>query len=266
MNNYQYVMRKLVRQFPVLPRRGAILEWVHGLKLGANSKRDYHKITRTLFRWLKRELGYPEVDLSLPRLPRNTAPPASWTQEEIHQILHVCQTPLERAVVILETQTAARRGGICSLREDRMTHSQDGSGGIAEVDEKMGRRILYLPDEAWRAVTFAMLGKGFLSPSHIPMKAYTLKTLMNGLLKRAGVWRKGVGNHAFRHSFSSEFIYNGGPQRLLPVLMGHSASDMTGHYTHIFDAEALEAARQYAPKRFLQHSFECGGQAGGNGQ
>jgi integrase len=252
LEGYRWALKPFAEAFPTMTyARELVLRYIRAKDLSPTSLRNNLKVIRTFYRWGKRELGYPELDLSRPMLPAKESKPHSLSQEEIHQVLHACRTPFERAVVILLAQTGARRGGVCTLRK------QDLADGIALVREKMGTRILYLPDEAWKAVHFAMNSGGFLSPSNTPMEAHTMKRVMHNLLKRAGVHKVWMGNHAFRHSFSAEFVRNGGPQRLLPVIMGHAASDMTGHYTHLADHEALAAARQYAPRRFLQCSIDC---------
>jgi integrase len=190
-------------------------------------------------------------DLSRPRLPQKRENPRAYTQEEIHRVLHACRTATERAFVIVLAQTAARRGGVCTLRRQNMEDH------VASVKEKTGSRILYFHDEAWKAVQFAMIGKDFLSPSDAPMDPKTLEKLMRKLLKRAGVYERGSGEHAFRHAFAAEFEKNGGSQSMRTVIMGHSPGDMSTHYYHVANREAVEAVRKYAPTAFLQCPLDC---------
>jgi integrase len=84
-----------------------------------------------------------------------------------------------------------------------------------------------------------------------------LEHLTRKLLKQAGVYTKGSGDHGFRHAFQGEFLANGGQEIQAKVLMGHAPSNMTQHYYHLANKEAVAAVNKFAPRRFLQCPLDC---------
>lgn len=252
IEGYHWALDPFVAAFPVLPDDDQVVtKHVQALGGTPNTQRTRMKDIRTFYRWVARAKRVPVPQLSFLDLAKHTGRPRAYSQDEIHACLHAAQDPTERAIVIMLAQTAARRGGVCSLRAEAM---QDHT---ALVKEKMGDRILYFPDEAWNAVRFAMGGKGYLTFHHAPLDPKALEKRMRVLLKRAGVYRLGSGEHAFRHAFQGEFIANGGKEIDAKVLMGHAPSNMTQHYYHLVNRDALEAVRKYAPTRFLQCALDC---------
>jgi integrase len=250
--NYHWVLDDFGKHFPTLPDdQQEVIQYILSKGGAPQTMRDRLKPIRTFYRWVGEVKRVAIPSLSAKRLPKHTAVPRAYSQDEIHRILHAARTPTERAIVILLAQAAPRRGGVCTLRAENMRDH------VALVKEKTGSRVLYLPDEAWQAVQFAVLGKGFLSNTKQPMGPKDLERLTRRLLKDAGVYERGSGDHGFRHAFKAQFEVNGGTELQSKKLMGHSPSNMSEHYYHLANAEAVAVANKFAPRGFLQCPLDC---------
>ena len=126
----------------------------------------------------------------------------------------------------------------------------------ALVNGKTGERVIYIPEESYKAILFAMGSHDRLYSDRAPLNETMLTRRTNYLLKRAGVYKRGMGDHAFRHSYQAEYLHNGGPEVLMHRIMGHTkAGDKTQLYLHA-DEEVMKAAMRYAPRRFLALELE----------
>jgi len=243
----RWPLERFAGEFPVLPMdRRSIIN--HDLQQPGSPRtlRNYHEVLRNFYRWLGREHNIPIPQIDRPDLPKNTARPHFLTQEEIGAILRAARTPTERAAVIGLTQTAARRGEFVSLRRDNIHEHW------ALVTGKMGERVLYIPEEAYQAIMFAMAGHDQLYVQRAPLTDASLSKMVKALYRRAGLYKKGLGNHAFRHSYQGEFLENGGDESVMHLIMGHvRPGDKTMLYLHA-DPVVLRQAMTYAPRRFLQ--------------
>ena len=81
-------------------------------------------------------------------------------------------------------------------------------------------------------------GKG----SRIEPRQYRLQ--FDRYVKAAGLpeWTT---THVIRHSFSTNFLRNGGNIRTLQVILGHSTLATTAKYLHVTDADVAKAMRGY---------------------
>ena len=52
-------------------------------------------------------------------------------------------------------------------------------------------------------------------------------------------------SHVIRHSFSTNFLRNGGNIRTLQIILGHSSLATTAKYLHVTDADVAKAMRGY---------------------
>jgi integrase len=193
----------------------------------------------------------PLPALDRPDLPKNLAVPHWLSVEEIARALVATRTPTERACIIALAQTAVRRGELCSLTRDSIKDN------AAIVTGKMDKRVLYVPSESANALEFAMLGHPWLVNTRGQrLTVGTLSKLTFEILKRAGIYKKGLGDHAFRHSYQAEYLENGGSEIFMDRIMGHKKpGDKTQLYLHA-DPLVLREAMRCAPRRFLQLALE----------
>ena len=83
----------------------------------------------------------------------------------------------------------------------------------------------------------------FLKSSGLPFGRKDLYKLIRRVGKRAGVERSGV--HRFRHTYSINYLRNGGNPFALQLSLGHSTMEMTQRYLALADAD-MEAVHKLA--------------------
>ena len=262
--NYHWALDPFVQRFPVLPfDRDVILGYVKDLTVAPGSMKLALQILKAFYHWLHEERGAPDVRLGNPHQPRNPNRPTFWTQDQLRHILSKCEAQWEVAAVTALAQTGARREELCSITQEHF------HGSWAMVDSKVthtnpsGRRVLYIPQASELAITMCMGGRGRLYMGRAPMTPKNLEWGMRELLRRAGLYQRGVGCHSFRHSYSGEYLNNGGDMAYLDALMGHAnptwTPEMTSLYLHTLQDRVMEAAMKFAPSKFLQAALPVGG-------
>ncbi|MBQ9673194.1 MAG: tyrosine-type recombinase/integrase [Ruminococcus sp.] len=71
----------------------------------------------------------------------------------------------------------------------------------------------------------------FLTKDDLPITGNTIKMLFQDLKSECGISR--IYPHLLRHTFATNYIYNGGNLEVLRVLMGHSSVNITQIYIHL---------------------------------
>jgi integrase/recombinase XerD len=85
----------------------------------------------------------------------------------------------------------------------------------------------------------------FVTRDERPMNRNTIRHLLANAGKRAGV--KNVYSHRFRHTFSIEYLRNGGDVFTLQRLLGHSTLEMVKKYLDLVESDAKDAHRKSSP-------------------
>ena len=92
--------------------------------------------------------------------------------------------------------------------------------------------------------------KLFLSPSGKPITANTIKLVFSRLAKSSGVERLHI--HLCRHSFSINYLLNGGDIFSLREILGHTTLEMVNHYLHFTRSQLTAQHHKYSPMDRLQ--------------
>lgn len=71
--------------------------------------------------------------------------------------------------------------------------------------------------------------------------------LIRRLGRAAGITNVRVSPHTFRHTFSIEFLRNGGNQFTLMTILGHTDMKMTARYVAIAQADVARQHRHHSP-------------------
>lgn len=71
----------------------------------------------------------------------------------------------------------------------------------------------------------------FLTKKHTDITHNTIKMMFSRLKKKKGLSR--IYPHLLRHTFATNYVYNGGNLEVLRVLMGHSTINITQIYIHL---------------------------------
>ena len=253
LENYRWALPPFIAAFPSLPfDRQTIFGYCRGLRLEGGSKRLVLHQVKVFYHWLEREKRAPAVDLSRPNLPAPARAPTHWTPEEISRVLHACRHQWEQAIVIALAQTGARREEIASITRDNF------HGSWAKVKSKVtkvnptGHRVLYIPQRASTELALALGAKPTIMLGKAPLNTKNLTNMMRALLKRAGIYKMWTGNHAFRHSWTAEYLNNGGNPLFVDTILGHFTGSIQQHYLHLPQAQVIDEVNRCAPVRFLQ--------------
>lgn len=92
--------------------------------------------------------------------------------------------------------------------------------------------------------------KLFLPPSGRPITANTIKLVFSRLAKKSGVKR--LFCHLCRHSFSINYLLNGGDIFSLREILGHTTLEMVNHYLHFTRSQLTAQHHKYSPMDKLQ--------------
>ena len=257
LSNYKWALGPFAEAYPHPPKdRVVIIGYVQGLPLGAGAQHSVYRRLKYFYGWLSREHKFERVDLDHPSLPKNIGNPGFWDWQQIARILHACKTTMEECIVVGLTQTGARREEFCGITAANF------EGHWARVPSKVtkangtGARFIYFPKETQLRLTLALGGRDRLYVGNWPLSVDKIDDVVRELLKRAGLYRRGVNCHAFRHSYSAEYQYNHGRDLFLDTLMGHFKRSMSQHYLHLPNEELYLEADRAAPRRFLQGAMD----------
>lgn len=152
----------------------------------------------------------------------------------------------DRAILLMLGDTAARAGGLCSLRVGDI----DLEGMAATLTEK-GKKTRAVPFSEltrdavalWLAVRpacdgdwlFITMGKRSYGEG---LQPDGLKEILRRLKKRSGVTGR-VNPHSIRHAFAREWILDGGDLATLSRVMGHCDPAVTARYYAVFSDQEL---------------------------
>ena len=74
-------------------------------------------------------------------------------------------------------------------------------------------------------------------------------------MRRAGFKLPKIGPHTLRHTFSTQYMLNGGDVFSLHRIMGHSRIKTTMLYAEVSDRLVAEQHRKFSPMaRFMSHA------------
>jgi len=87
--------------------------------------------------------------------------------------------------------------------------------------------------------------KLFLSSDGQPITANTIKLVFSRLAKKSGVKR--LHCHLCRHTFSINYLLNGGDIFSLREILGHTTLEMVNHYLHFTRSQLTAQHHKYSP-------------------
>ena len=92
--------------------------------------------------------------------------------------------------------------------------------------------------------------KLFLSRNGKPITVNTLKLVFTRLAKHSGVER--LHAHLCRHTFSINYLLNGGDIFSLRAILGHTTLEMVNHYLHFTSSQITAQHHKFSPMDKLQ--------------
>lgn len=241
-------------------------------QLSGSSLENVWKAIRSFYNWAAPEFNLIRPDFNLPR-PKYTSPQIQpFTEDEIHQLLKACDRTRmsethERQSYSMRRPTAKRdRAIILLLLDTGLRVSEAARLKIQDVDLTTGEvsikphgsghktkpRTVYI-GKATRSALWRYLNTRdshptsplLLTEHDAPMDRNSIRLLINGLARRAGV--RHAHPHKFRHTFAIQFLRNGGDVFTLQRLLGHSTLEMVRHYLALADSDTQTAHQRASP-------------------
>lgn len=223
----------------------------------ARSVKSYHGTINRFFSWMVAE-GILEVNPMLkirkPRVPKKII--NVFTDDHIAAMLRVCGESKflgirNRAIILLLVDTGMRLAEIAGiqLRDIDIEH------GLIKVNGKGSKeRFVAFGKKAQKALLKYLLARKdphpclWVTEERQPMKARGIQIMIRRMGELAELDGVRCSPHTFRHTFATQSLLNGGGQRFVQSLLGHSDSRMTENYIRSIDStQAAEAHKKFSP-------------------
>jgi integrase/recombinase XerD len=243
--------------------------------LSGSTLQNHWKGIRAFYNWATDEFHLkrrPDERLHLPDHNPRVIMPLS--QEEVKLLLQAAEftrdaNPDNRKTFRMRRRTADRDVALLlTLLDTGVRAGEAGRMLIQEYDLKTGEiivtpfgnsrrktksRTVFLGKAGQRAMWRYLAERKdaepddplFLSESGRPMNTNSIRCLLADLGVKAGV--KNVHPHRIRHTFSLEYLKNGGDVFTLQRLLGHSTLQMVQHYLQLSTSDTKAAHRLASP-------------------
>ncbi len=243
-------------------------------KLSSNTIHQAIRIIRTFGNWLRKR-GYTEAhlfqDLELPRLKKRVV--EVLTADEIQAILQCINQNAtlgarDYALVVLALDTGIRQGEISGLKMSNLNLDAGqmkvlGKGdkerivpfGIVAKDALRRYIDIYRPEPYYPGDDFVLL-----SNVQTQLTGNGIVQLMSRLSRRSGVSR--LHCHLLRHTFSVNYLINGGDIVTLQMILGHEDMETTRIYLQLAQSHVAFQHQRFSP----MDNLEIPGQSTGRGK
>jgi site-specific recombinase XerD len=177
------------------------------------------------------------------------------TQEEIEKMIGVCKTPLEKAMIAVQSDAATRPGEFLALKVSNVVQEADGFSLC--VDGKTGQRIIplngstkylvdYLNQHPDRDNKNAPL---WISKINTQYSVSGFHCMLKKIAKRAGI-TKNVSGHLFRHVRLTQLAKQHLPESIMRNFAGWEANSMMPSvYLHMDGSDVKDAIRKLEPTK-----------------
>lgn len=225
------------------------------------SVRTYARAVKVFLRWLFFE-NYIDVNINKLQLMRaNKEVILPLSDKEVKQLLNIYSNSTfmncrNKSIIMLMLDCGLRLGEIVNLQLDDIDFVNhylviNGKGSKQRVvpfgSALSGQLAIY------RNSVSSVSSSVFLTQKNTSITHNTIKMLFARIKKIKGFAR--IYPHLLRHTFATNYIYNGGNLEVLRVLMGHSTINITQIYIHLAAQISLinEKHQSHLDKLFDEH-------------
>lgn len=170
---------------------------------------------------------------------KNKKLPIVLSQDEIQQMINVCNNKKHRVILILLYATGIRRSELLNLKWAHI----DRSRMIINVIQGKGKKDRQVPLPAviipelekyfyeYRPTIYVLNGQNHSTQ----YSAESINQVIKQLAQKAGI-KKRVHAHLIRHCYATHFVEAGSDINLLQKILGHSSVKTTNIYLHTSDS------------------------------
>jgi len=232
-----------------------------GRPLSKARKNKCGAVARTFLRWAIAE-GFADERLihnvKWPPAPKLTDSMIAVTQDDFSRLLTACDLRTwhgvrDYAILVLLYDTGIRRGELLAMVIADV-ESVDRAASV--VSGKSGTRAVGMGVAARRAIRDYLTRVRYAVPTDHEMLWITREgdplgprgvgKIIDRLKKVAGIEGR-IYPHKLRHTFSTEFLRNGGNAYALQVALGHTSPIVTSNYVHLVSADVEKAMQTFSP-------------------
>lgn len=204
---------------------------------------------RTLIKFMAEEKYIPEViKFKMPPTGEKLKLPYL-TAEQVNKVLNACETPREKALILLMVDSGLRRAEIIAANwndldlKTGMLFVAKGKGGKSRsvVIGAKTRRVLINYKRTLDNIVDAPL---FQTLQGDRFTNNGFRSIILRISKRAGV---DFSPHALRRTFATLSLKAGMNPLHLQGLLGHTTLEMTRRYTQMVDDDLVEAHQKHGP-------------------
>lgn len=184
--------------------------------------------------------------------------PASLSMPELEKVVQATQNPLEEALIQLIIDCGMRVGEIVSIERENIGEE------FVTVTGKTGERQVSLSPSV-RDILLCLVssGKVFIRGQGSkyrgkPHNEDSLYRIVNRLLKRAGIKKRHMGLHLFRHSCGRHLVAGGADLVTVQQLFGHQNITTTRIYTELAGEDVHKTHLRTSPLRQLELNHKNG--------
>jgi integrase/recombinase XerD len=206
---------------------------------------------RAFLKFLKRK-GYKVLDYDLIDVPKRKIKPVYPLKiEEIQALLENMHRERDRLMLLIMFTSGIRVNELINLKVedwDRTSIRVIGKGSkirLCYIHEYVAQRLLI-----YTSMENINSGYIFRSSTGKPLHAPAVRYVIRNSAKRAGI-EKRIYPHLMRHTFSAQYLENGGDVRSLQALLGHDQIQTTMRYMNITDLWKKEQYDKHKPKIVL---------------
>jgi integrase/recombinase XerD len=215
---------------------------------------SHARAIRTFTRFLHNE-GYiaEKIMFEMPKVANKRLP--ILTPDELKRVINACNTPRDKALIMLMVDTGLRRAEVCDFNwgdleiRSGLVRVRRGKGRKARsvvVGVSTRRALLAYR----RSISHGDIAPLFQTKSKTRLTHSGLRSALLRIGKLAGVH---LSPHKLRRCFATFSLRSGMNPLHLQGLLGHSSLEMVRQYILMIDEDLIEAHKEFGPiDRFLK--------------
>lgn len=229
--------------------------------LSKATKNKMGAVVRTFLRWAIAEGLADEAmirNIKWPQAPKLTDSMIAVAGDDFSRLLAACDLRTwhgvrDYAILMLLYDTGIRRGELLAMRLGDV-EAVDRAASV--VSGKSGTRAVGMGIAARRAIRDYLTRARYAVPTDHDMLWITREgdplgprgvgKIIDRLKQAAGIEGR-LYPHKLRHTFSTEFLRNGGNAYALQIALGHTSPIVTSNYVHLVAADVEKAMQTFSP-------------------